>query len=256
MTDTILVTGATGTLGRALVRRLLTTETQVRALSRTPPTAQETNLAWVAGDLRSGAGIDDALTDVDVIIHCATTSGRGDVRMTRNLLAAARKADHPQLIYISIVGIENIPLFYYRDKLEAERLIEQSGLPWTILRATQFHDLVAAMTLVQRWLPVVVVPSGMRFQPVDVRDVAARLAELATGPPAGRVPDLGGPQVRDARQLAQATMTATGRRKPVVSVPIPGKISRGFRAGANLAPEHATGRTTFEQFLETRKSQA
>jgi uncharacterized protein YbjT (DUF2867 family) len=108
------------------------------------------------------------------------------------------------------------------------------------------------MTSVQRWSPVVLMPSGVHFQPIDVREVADRLVELAVGAPAGRVPDLGGPQVLSARDLARASLRASGRHRPVLSVRVPGKVFRGYRAGANLTPGHAVGGITFEEFLAER----
>lgn len=244
MNETILVTGGTGRLGRVLAQRLLGEGREVRVLSRrsAPP---GTPYAWRTGDLGTGAGIAEAVDGVDTIVHCATTVRRGgDVEATQKLLGTGA-----HLVYISIVGIDKIPFFYYNNKLAAERLIEKSGEPWTILRATQFHDLVAGFTKSQLLLPVVATVKG-RFQPIDVRDVADRLVELALGRPQGRVPDIGGPEVRDAADLARACLAAAGKRRPVVTVPLGGKAGRAFRAGGNLTPEHADGKITFEDYLE------
>lgn len=252
MTGTILVTGATGTLGRAVVERLPSTGAPVRGLSRTPRADGDQCCSWRTGDLRKDVGLDDAVAGVSVIVHCATTNSSGDVVATRNLVAAAERAGKPHLIYVSIVGIERIPTFYYRAKLESERLIEDSALPWTIQRATQFHSLVATLTSIQRWLPAVLMPAGVRVQPIDVGDVADRLVELAGKSAEGRAPDIGGPQVRDVTELARLTLRALGRRRAVLSVPVPGKVFRGYREGAHLVPEHADGRISFERFLAGR----
>ena len=252
MDGTILVTGATGTLGRPLVERLLADGARVRVLSRRPrPQGDERDCVWAEGDLTTGAGLDAAVEGVSAIVHCATNA-RNDTQTTRRLAEAARKAGTPHLVYISIVGIEQVPFPYYRSKLASERVVMDSGLPWTIVRATQFHDLVALLTTAQRLLPVVLVPSGFRFQPIAVGEVAERLAELARAAPAGRVPDLAGPEIRDARELARLTLRATGRRRPLVPVWLPGKAFRGFRAGGNLAPERAVGKVTFTEYLEAR----
>lgn len=101
----------------------------------------------------------------------------------------------------------------------------------------------------QASLPVIVMPSGVSFQPVDAGEVAARLAAPAGAPPAGRVPDMGGPQVRAAPALARAYARSRSSHRPVVSVAMPGAGIRGFREGGHLAPEHADGRITFDQFL-------
>jgi uncharacterized protein YbjT (DUF2867 family) len=179
---------------------------------------------------------------VDTVIHCATSLRRHDVTHARHLFDACSRAGRPHVVYVSIVGIEDIPLSYYRTKLEVERLLEESGLPFTVLRATQFHDLLLRFCTVQRFSPVRFVLAGTRFQPVDVRDVADRLVSLASGGPSGRVADFGGPEVRTMRSLARAV----GRR-PVVPLWVPGKVVRGYRSGANLGP--ASGTITFEEFL-------
>jgi uncharacterized protein YbjT (DUF2867 family) len=250
VTGPILVTGGTGTLGRVVAERLLTAGHEVRVLSRRPAPA-ETPYTWRTGELRGGAGIDAAVAGVRTIVHCATTVGRGgDVAATRNLVEAARDAGSPHLVYISIAGNERVPFFYYRAKLEAEHLIEASGLPWTILRATQFHELIAWMFRIQKRLPAIFTLSGVRFQPIAVAEVADQLVELALGEPAGRVPDIGGPEVREAADLARTYLRAIGRRRPVVPVWVPGKAARGYRDGGNLVPEHAVGKMTFDQFLD------
>jgi len=173
----ILVTGGTGTLGRSLVRLLTGRGAAVRVLSRRPRPAPAPPYEWYTGDLRRGRGIEAAVAGADTIIHCAT--GRGDAGAARTLLAAARRAGRPHLVYISIVGIDRIGVGYYRSKLETERLIAGSGLPWTVLRATQFHDLIARGCAALARLPVLPVPAATSFQPVDAGEVAARLAELA-----------------------------------------------------------------------------
>ncbi|MBB3662767.1 uncharacterized protein YbjT (DUF2867 family) [Prauserella sediminis] len=246
MGTSILVTGGTGTLGRAVVDKL-TAGHEVRVLSRGH--ADDRGAEWVRGDLRTGAGVATAVAGVEVVVHCATTNGRGDVAATRNLLAAAHRAGRPHVVYVSIAGSDRIPLAYYRAKQHCERLVEHSELPWTILRTTQFHDLVATFFAMQRWSPAVAVPAGVSFQPIDVRDVADRLAALAAEPAAGRVADLGGPQIRTTRELARTYLQVTGRRRVVLPLPLPGRTFRGYREGRHLVPGNAAGRTTFDEFL-------
>jgi uncharacterized protein YbjT (DUF2867 family) len=247
MAKQILVTGGTGRLGRALVPRLLDTGHDVRVLTRRKrePAAHR----WVVGDLRTRGGLTGAAIEADVIIHLATTNGRGDVPATDNLIEAAKAAGHPHLVYLSIVGIDNVALGYYRAKLACERRVEDSGLPWTILRVTQFHDLIVTMCDVQRLLPVTLMPSKVHFQPIDVTEVADQLVTFAAGPAANRVPDIGGPQVREAAELARSYLRAIGRRRPVWAVPLPGKAIRDYRAGHHLTPNRAAGRITFDDFL-------
>jgi uncharacterized protein YbjT (DUF2867 family) len=243
---TILVTGGTGTLGRLVTERLRAGGHEVRVLSRrTQP---------YAVDLREGgSGLDAAVEGVDTIVHCASTQTGGDETAAAHLIAAARRAGVGHLVYISIVGVDRVPFPYYRTKLAVERMIEESGLGWTVLRTTQFHDLPVMLFQRLARLPVVLLPAGVRDQPVEVAEVADRLAELAAGAPAGRVEDMGGPEVRTFESLARAYLRATGRRRVVLSVPLWGKAYRGFKAGGHLAPERAVGKGTFEEYLARRR---
>jgi uncharacterized protein YbjT (DUF2867 family) len=166
---------------------------------------------------------------------------------------AAARAGVRHLVFISIIGADRVPIVYLRAKLAAERAVADSGVPWTTLRAAQFHDLVLTVVRTLARLPVLPVPGGMRVQPVDARDVAGRLVELALGSPAGLVPDLAGPRVYGLDELARGYLRAAGKRRPMVPVRIPGRIGRAYRAGDNLSLDGATiGRHTWEEFLAER----
>jgi uncharacterized protein YbjT (DUF2867 family) len=141
---------------------------------------------------------------------------------------------------------------YFASKLAAERVVAESGLPWTTLRATQFHDLVLTTAAQMAKLPVIPLPARVRVQPVDAGEVAARLTELALGAPAGLVPDMAGPTVHSAAELVRGYLRATHKHRPIVPLWLPGRAARAFRAGANLAPEHAVGQRTWEDFLADR----
>jgi hypothetical protein len=103
-------------------------------------------------------------------------------------------------------------------------------------------------------LPAIPVPVGFRFQPVDAAEVAARLVELALGRPAGLVPDMAGPRVYGMAELVRGYLRARRRHRPIVPVRLPGKAAAAFRAGANLAPDRAVGRRTWEGFLAEQVS--
>ncbi|WP_410670260.1 SDR family oxidoreductase [Amycolatopsis sp. cmx-4-68] len=235
----ILVTGGTGQLGTAVVARLAGEDVRVFSRRRAP--------GYARGDLRTGRGLDTALAGTDVVVHCATDF-RYEVELARRLVEAARWARTGHLVYVSIVGVDRVPLGYYQAKHAAETVIAESGLPYTILRATQFHALVRTLFAGASRLPVVPVPRW-RFQPVDVRDVAGRLAGLALADPAGRVADFGGPEVIEAAELARLVGAASGRRRRIVPLWLPGATSRAYAAGGHLAPEHADGKITFAEYL-------
>ncbi|OBI85359.1 SDR family oxidoreductase [Mycobacterium sp. 1245805.9] len=241
MANRILVTGGTGTVGRVVVDRLTAAGAEVRVVSRGRRPHQRADVEHVVGDVQSGAGLDAAVGGVDAIVHC--------VYPTEALVAAAKRAGSPHLVYVSIVGIDRVPFALYRMMLANERTIAESGLPWTVLRATQFHDLIAFLLRMLAKPAVMALPSGLRFQPVDVRDVGERLAGLALGEPKGRAPDFAGPQPRTLDDLARSYLAIVGKRRPIVPIRLPGKVSGGIRAGGLLAPEHADGTITFEQYL-------
>lgn len=248
--STILVTGGTGTLGVLVVDRLRNAGHEVRALSRHAPEYPV--------DLLDGSGLDAAMAGAEVIVHCASNTrggGEDDDTATRHLIDAARRAGTvTNLVYISIVGVDVVPLGYYRTKLKVERLLEASGLGLTILRTTQFHDLVARLVDTAAKLPLVPVPmpGGVRVQPIAVGEVADRLAELAVPTPSGRVPDMGGPEIHTLPDLARTYLTATGRHRRVIPVPLAGKAYAGFKRGGHLPPSHAVGHLTFAQFAAGR----
>ena len=258
MTSPILVTGGTGTLGRHIVPRLRAAGCQVRVLSRSPHEAAD-DIEHVTGDLLEDEGIAAAVAGAGIIVHCAGGRKDDDVA-TRNLVRAAARAGAPHLVYISVVGADRIPVVsaadramfgYFGFKLAAERIVAESGLPWTTLRATQFHDLSLVVAEQMAKLPVIPVP-GVRFQPVDTDEVAARLVELALGAPAGLVPDMAGPQVVSLAGLLRGYLRARGKRRLLVPVRVPGRAARAVRDGANLAPDRAVGRRTWEEFLADR----
>lgn len=248
---TVLVTGATGTLGREVVRLLVARGAAVRGLSRRARAGGD-GVEWAVGDLVSGAGIAEAMAGVEVVVDCATTQKKEDLAGVRTLVARAREAGVRHLVYVSIVGIDRVPISYYNTKLACERVVRESGLGWTVLRVTQFHDLVLRFFDASVKLPVFPVLSGTACQPVDVREVAAAVADLVGEEPAGFAPEVGGPQVRSYRELAEAYLRAAGRRRLLLTLRVPGAAGRGFRAGGNLTPDRAVGRGTFEEALERR----
>lgn len=249
--STVLVTGGTGVLGSALVKELKG-RADVRTLSRR--TSEDP--AVVQGDLETGAGLEAAVDGVDIIAHCASAADyrrpRRDVEQTRRLLLATGER-RPHVVYISIVGIDRIPFRYYKAKLECEELIKDSGLPWTTLRATQFHDLALLFLQLMTKPPVAIVPKGFRAQPVDVNEVAARIAELALGDPAGRAPDMGGPRIEDAADMVHHYLELTKRNRRVVQAPMPGRTMAGFRAGHHMVTgDGIHGERTFSDYLHDR----
>ncbi|GAA1975053.1 NAD(P)-binding oxidoreductase [Catenulispora subtropica] len=248
MTGKIFVTGGTGTLGGHVVPLLRAAGHELRLLSRKPREAAP-GVEYVTGDLLVGDGLDAALADVDVVLHMAGGK-KGDDVATRNLAEAAARAGVRHIVYVSVIGAETVPVAWLRMKAAAERAIQESGVPWTILRAAQFHDLTLTVVRAMAKSPVVPKPGGLRFQPVDSRDVAARLVELVEDAPAGLVPDIAGPEVIAMGDLTRSYLKATGKHRVLLPVHIPGKTGKAYRAGDNLTLEGAlVGRGTWADFL-------
>lgn len=239
----ILVTGATGALGKPTVSLLEATGHEVRSLSRRPGPGR------VVGDLSTGSGIAAALSGVTTVVHLASGANTHDSHQTRQLLRAiaAHPVDH--VVFMSIVGVDKHALGYYRDKYLCEQFIGASGVPYTILRATQFHSFVARLFIAQRRLPVTIVPS-FRMQPVAVDEVAERLVELVDAGPSGRVADFGGPEQLSFRELAHQWNAAHSLRKPVWSFPVPGAVGRSFARGFHLASLPGDGKIAFSAYAE------
>jgi uncharacterized protein YbjT (DUF2867 family) len=196
----------------------------------------------------------EATHSVDVIVHCASDPSRKtwktDVEGTRKLLKATQWAHaRPHVIYISIVGVDKHPMKYYRAKRAAEELIEQSHLPYTILRTTQWYELIAWALHRLTKAGVTFLPKGFSFQPLAASEVATRVARLASAKPAGLLPDMAGPKVRTIDDLAGAWAAASKHKLHAVHFPFPGKSGKAFREGINLSPERAVGRTTWESWL-------
>lgn len=238
--STLLVTGGTSGPGVPTVDRLRTAGHDVRVLSR------KSGSGHAVVDLDTGVGLEDAIAGADVVLHLATNS-RKDLPGTKRLLAAARSAEVGHIVYISIVGVDRIPFPYYRDKLANEQAIEAAGMPFTILRSTQFHSFPEQILTMTAGRFFVDLP----IQCIGVEDVADRLAELAVGAPAGRVADIGGPEILQGRDILARLQAAGRAKKRVFAVTLPGKTFAAFRAGHHLTTLPGYGTQTFDAWLAT-----
>lgn len=248
MNAPILITGGTGNLGSHVVPRLLAAGADLRVLTRTSREPEE-GVEYVAGDLAAGSGVEAALSGVRTVVHLAG-GPKGDEVLARNLTEAAAPAGVEHIVFISVTAADRIPLTYLRAKHASEQVLAESGIPHTVLRAAQFHDLMLKTVRGMTKLPVVPKPSGLRMQPVDTDEVAARLVELTLARPAGRVADLVGPEVHPMGDLIRSYLRAAGKHRPLLPMRIPGKVGRAYRAGDNLVLDGAVvGKRTWAEFL-------
>jgi uncharacterized protein YbjT (DUF2867 family) len=258
---TILVTGGSGGLGGELVPRLVDVGYTVRVISRRAAPAQlAAGVEWAQADLGTGEGLAEAVAGVEQIIHAATlpqpfrkAAQAVDVTGTEQLLHLAETEGVRHFLYISIVGIERIPFFYYKHKLAAEKLVQRSTLNWSILRAVQFHSFLDMLTSGLARLPLMLIPTDFRFQTIDTGEVADVIVQGIVAGRNGRWPDLAGPKVMTWGEIAQSWLAARGQKRRVWRLPIPGKVGAGFRAGYNTAPERPSGHITWEQWLKGQR---
>jgi uncharacterized protein YbjT (DUF2867 family) len=243
----IAVAGGTGTIGRRIAAVLAREGHEVRSLSR--------GATEYPVDLTTGAGLEAALEGCDVVVDASNGPPSSKARAvlvegSRRMLEAETRAGVRHHVCLSIVGIEDVPMAYYRVKVEQERVVESGGLPWTIVRSTQFHDLLGAL-LSAAGRRHVLPAAGAQFQPVDVDEAAAAVAAVATDAPRLGRATVAGPEVHDLRSLGRMWREATGRRAIEIPIPLPGKLGRALREGRlTCADPDARGTRTFAAWLQ------
>jgi uncharacterized protein YbjT (DUF2867 family) len=247
---TVAVVGGTGTLGALVVRELLARGADVRVLSR-----NATNVPAGAThhrvDLTSGDGLAQALAGADAVVDAANSTKAAEkvlVAGTKRLLEAEAATGVAHHVAISIIGIDQVPMSYYRAKLAQEGAIESGPVPFSLLRAGQFPQLLdSAFAAAARFG---IRPTGAaKVQPVDPATVAAHLAEAALAAPAGRLPAVAGPKVQTLSELSRAWATARGKHRLPLRIPSWGKMGRALKAGALCDPAAATPGEDFEEWL-------
>ncbi|WP_061299864.1 SDR family oxidoreductase [Herbidospora cretacea] len=238
----IAVAGGTGSVGRHVVEALRARGHEPLVLSR-----------GQGVDLLAVSGLDAALTGAEVVVDVSNISATGKAaavsffdRAGRNLTEAARRAGVRHLVSLSIVGVDRVKLGYYTGKLRQEEIVKAAGVPWTILRATQFHEF-AGQFLSGIPGPLALVPTG-RVQPVAAWEVGEALADLATGSPQRMAPELAGPQIESLPDMARRLIAAGGARKrPVLPLHLPGGMSAGHLVPTGPGPR---GTQTFAEWLK------
>lgn len=253
----VLVTGGTGVLGREIVSGPLAAGFMRRVLTRrTRPSTVSSETEWAQADLLTGDGLAEALADVHTIIHAASDSRNSvavDVDGTRRLVEAAAIAGVRHFIYVSIVGIDRIPFSYYRNKLAAEAIVERGRVPWSVLRATQFHSLVDSVLRQLARVPLVMpVPTRFLIQSVDEADVARRLMRCVADGPCGRLTDYVGPERMTLGDAARTWVSVRGLTHPVINLPLPGAMAAALREGLNTNPAGEAGSATWRDWLVAR----
>jgi len=255
----VLVTGGVGMLGSKVVKELTETGYSVRIMSRKrQPTNLLSTTEWAQADLETGQGVANAVAGIDVVVHAASSPFKHtrqiDVEGTRLLLEQARVAGVAHVIYVSIVGIDRIPYSYYRAKLAAEELVRNSGIPWSLFRATQFHYLVDLFFQAATKVPLVtLLPTDLQCQSIAESEVASRVCEIVVAGPRGRLADLGGPEVLTTGEMLHSWLKLRGMHRRVLPLHLPGKVAQGFRRGYNTCPDQPVrGRITWTEWVQSK----
>jgi uncharacterized protein YbjT (DUF2867 family) len=250
----ILVTGSSGHLGTVLLKTLSNSDYEVKLTSRRKPSFSQ-NFEWVYSDFMTGEGLDEAVKDVDVIIHTATSPMKNtkeiDVTGLEILLSKVQHIKH--FIYPSIVGIDEIPFSYYRYKYEAEKLLNNHSIPYTIVRAAQFHSFVHNLFLSKPLFHRYFVPGKMKFQSVDTGEFANHLLDFIDKGPQGRVDDFCGPEIMTLREMAEQKIKINNESNQVMSIPLAGKLYKSLIQGKNTNESRKKGLVTFAEFLKNQR---
>ena len=242
----IAVAGGTGTVGRHVVAIAREHGHEVVSLSRAEGV-----------DLVNGRGLDLALQNVETVIDVSGIQAMSTKKAvdyftnaTQNLLAAGKKAGVKHHVALSIVGIDKANSGLYAGKLVQEDEVKHGGIPWTLLRSTQFHEFVPMSIKAASVGPLVFVPV-MSTRPGAAKEVAAALVDAAEAGPKGGLPDLGGPRTEQLKSLVAAYLAKTHQRKRIVPLHLPGPMGKAMRNGSLIpVPGSAVGRQTFLEWLD------
>ena len=254
--ERVLVTGGSGTLGREVVSRLLSHHYETCILTSKENTVMPGNSRIFVGDLGKNTGLKEALNNIDVVIHCASNPKKSlevDVEGTRNLINAIDKNKTRHIIYISIVGVDKSNYPYYKTKVAVENMIKEGSIPYTILRTTQFHNLVLNIISGLETIDGIInVPQGMKFQSIDVGEVASYLLELVKENGCGLLPDRSGPEILSIGGMVKSYLEISGQNNSFKLCEIKNERNDMFSSGINLCPSNKYGKISWSQFLQTQ----
>jgi uncharacterized protein YbjT (DUF2867 family) len=247
----IVVIGGTGLIGSKLVGILRSKGHEVLAAS---PDSGVNSI--------TGEGLDTALAGAQVVVDVSNSPSFADADVlkffetsTTNLVTTEARAGVRHHVALSIVGTDRVPdSGYLRAKLAQENLIKQSGIPYSILRSTQFFEFISriAQTGPEGTLHV----SGALFQPVLSTDVVAALADITLGAPLNGIAEVGGPERFPMNELVRRVLRASGDEREVVT----DSHARYFGAELNdqslvASPNARVGSKRFEEWLKETTSQ-
>lgn len=241
----ILITGGTSNLGKSLVKLLTDLDIEHTIGSR-KNTSGSKNI--VIMDLLENKGIKAAVQGKDIIFHLATDMKK-DTQVTENLLKAIGTNRDIHLVYSSVVGIDKVPLGYYKQKLASEDAIKKSGIPFTILRATQFHQFINQIISTLLKFPIGLLPKRVISQPIQTELVAAELYRLALEKRFGKTYEIGGAEVSTLEQMAHEWMQKTGKKRWIINLPLWGALGKTLKDGSLTTEKKQPDSLRWRQWL-------
>ncbi|WP_309073165.1 NAD(P)H-binding protein [Paenarthrobacter sp.] len=265
---TLCVAGGTGQVGREVVRLAVSAGHQVSVLSRNVPPVGSANhhdgATYFAGDVTSGDGLAAAVAGSNVVIDCLEGQfGKAQKQFADGggrLLAAAHLAGVRKAVALSIINCDLSSFSYYASKAAKERKYAESPLKTVVVRATQFHGLVAKIFAAGAKVGLIPTFKAVRFQSIAPVDVAAALLEAAVGESRGKphmeqhvVVTIAGPETLTMRKMAETWKSVLGGRGKIIELPLPGPMGDFLRAGHNLTSDQPYGRETFVSWLEKHR---
>jgi uncharacterized protein YbjT (DUF2867 family) len=238
------VLGGTGTAGREVTAELRRRGHEGIVLARHAPAEGEHR----AVDVTRDDGLEAAMAGLDAVVDVVGGSAETMVEGAGRALRAARAAGVAHWVSLSVVGAGEVPFAYHRDMGRREAIVRAGEVPWSILRATQFHallDMVFAAAARRGVLPLLRVP----IQPIDAREVALALADAVEAGPSGAVAEIAGPRIERLDELALAWARARGVRRLHVRIPAVGAALRAVRDGGLTSPGAPHGAIGFGEWL-------
>ncbi|ORX99346.1 NAD(P)-binding protein [Basidiobolus meristosporus CBS 931.73] len=273
-----LVLGANGHLGKIVAADLAARNVPLVLFGHSSLPASSDGVKAVQGSLvADDPGLAEALKDVATVVHCVSNPLRTqeiDVGGTQALVDTIKKLypsaeSQPRIIYISIVGIEeHSDYFYYKAKVDAERIIISSGVPHTILRTAQWHPFIKVIAdqflgLKDPSADCYTVPTGVDLRPVSIEEVGGKVVELVlSGKAEGCLPDMVGPEFLSLEQAVTIYLKSRQSHAQLklydpVSPDYPDSMFRAFNGNARdpIDPKFfILGKQTWEEFLNDPNS--
>jgi uncharacterized protein YbjT (DUF2867 family) len=255
----VLVTGGRGGLAGEVTPRLFDAGYTVRVLSRAERKPDHfPDVEWRQADLETQTGLAEAVEGVDIIVNAASSPAANpyqvDVVGAGTLLELAHAAGVSHVIHVSIVGIDRMQAYpYYAHKLDAERVIRESGIPYTIARITQFHDFIDHRYFATDTAGTeIMLTTDYLFQTIDRGEAAQWLVEAAALNPANQLLEIGGPEVLLLGDMARIWTAAQGRDYRIIHQDAADIIADGRRAGYSTCPDRRYGSITWAQWVQRK----